>query len=253
MSRVWAGVKRALRGIRAVSGNPDVKNAYRFILLGLFVVTLLLTSAGLYGVLHYTAAVSDSPFWEKLGLWLLRIVGFVVVLLAAPLLSITLCNLLFPVFSEIPFFAGLRALAPDRSRQLESRPGLSLGAAIFNSVRRFIILLLITGFCFALGLIPFVGPVLAPPVQFLLSARTIGWEMLDPYFDRCGLDWAAQKRVVHAHAPEVLGLGMVCAPILAIPLIGPLFFGLLQAGTAGFVNETFTEGEADAPLILSES
>jgi uncharacterized protein involved in cysteine biosynthesis len=195
----------------------------------------------------------EGGFVKELGLWVLRVVGIVVVLFAAPLIAITLCNLLFPVFSERPFMAGLRALDRPRAEALEARPGLSLAETIINSIRRFVVFLFITAGCFLLGLVPIVGAFLAPPIQFFLTARTLGWEMLDPYFDRCGLNWAEQKRVVKAKAPEILGLGVVCAPLLAIPLVGPLFFGLLQAGTAAFVLETFDEDAAKVPLIPSET
>lgn len=236
-----------------MAGNRDVRKAYRVILLGLFSVTLLLTAGGGYAVWSFTDTPEQSALLARVGFWLLRIVGLVLVFFAAPLLAITICNLLFPVFSEIPFMAGLRALDRRRADALQLRPGLPLSATIFNSIRRFFLFLLITSGCFLLGLVPVVGPLLAAPVQFYLSARTLGWEMLDPYFDRCGLGWADQKQILKARAPEILGLGVVCAPLLAIPLVGPLFFGLLQAGTAGFVIETFDESEFEAPLIPSKT
>lgn len=241
--RVSWGAKSALRGIRKVSGNAGVKKAYSVVLLGLFFVTALLTLGGGYAVWTYTGSLEAGGFWATLGAWVLRIVGLLIVFLAAPLLSITLCNLLFPVFSEIPFLAGLDALAPERSRTLRAVSGLPLSSTIGNSLRRLVYLIAITLACFTLGLVPGVGPLLAPPLQFYLSARLIGWEMLDPYFDRKGMRWAEQKAAVKSHAPEVLGLGIVCVPLLSIPLVGPLFFGLLQAGTAGFVVDLFPEGK----------
>lgn len=246
--KVSWGAKSALRGIRQVSGNPGVKKAYGVILLGLFVVTAVLTVGGGYALFRYTETLATGGLWATLGVWALRIVGLLVLFLAAPLLSITLCNLLFPVFSEIPFLAGLDAVAPARSQILRKRSGLPLSSTMGNSLRRLARLIAIAFACFALGFIPVLGPLLAPVLSFYWTARLVGWEMLDPYFDREGMHWNKQKKAIKSHAAEVLGLGLVCAPLLSIPLVGPLFFGLLQAGTAGFVVDLFPEGSpADEP------
>jgi uncharacterized protein involved in cysteine biosynthesis len=156
------------------------------------------------------------------------------------------------VLQLLALTAMLRALSPERAQLLSDSSGLPLRLAIFHSLRRLVALLLVSLACFALGFIPFVGPIVAPVLQFLWTAQAIGWEMLDPYFDKRKLTWDQQKAEIRQHRAEVLGLGVVCAPLLAVPLIGPLFFGVLQAGTAGFVVKLFPESGENATLLSSD-
>src|SRR5690606_22737695 len=152
---------------------------------------------------------------------------------------------------EIPFFAGLRSMDSERAARLQARPGLGTPSAIVTSLRRFGAFLVVVVCCALLSLVPVIGPVLAFPVQIYFAARTVGWEMLDPYLDRLGIKYGSQKQVVRAFGPEILGLGLVYAPLLSIPLVGPLCFGLLQAGAAKFGVEVRPPGDAGEHLLAS--
>lgn len=241
-----------LSGIAHVHKDPDVRKAYRFILLALFTVTLCLNLGGSYAVWHYTRPPDDASVWVGWGLVVLRILGILATLLVAPIVAITACNLLFPVFSEIPFLAGMRSFDETRGTGLELRSGLGNAVAIANSLRRFAAFLAMTFGCFLVGWIPIVGPIVAPPLQFYFAAKTVGWEMMDPYFDRLGISWSDQKKIVKHFAPEFLGMGLIGAPLLALPLFGPLLFGLIQAGAARFVVDIFPESDDASDLIPEE-
>lgn len=240
-----------LAGMSHVSKSADVRKAYRFVLLSLFMVTLLVDALGIWAAWEYIRAAPDAAKWLTLAMSVLRVLAVLAVILLSPLFAITACNVLFPVFSEIPFLAGMRAFDLERGVRLGQRPGLSDTVAIVHSLRRFAKLLLASSGCFLLSFIPIVGTFAAPALHFYFAARAIGWEMMDPYFDKLGLPWDGQVKVVKAYAPELLGLGLVCVPLLAIPIIGPTFFGLLQAGAARFVIRIFPEGDAREDLLPS--
>jgi uncharacterized protein involved in cysteine biosynthesis len=250
--RLKNGASAGLQGIAHVYRDREVRRTYRFLLLGMFLLSLLTSAGAVYAVITLTAVNATEPRWFVLGAWVLRVFGIVVAFLVSPLISITVCNLLFPVFSEIPFFAGLRSLDVKRSAQLQARRGLGTTSAIVTSLRRFGSFLVIVVCCALLGFVPVVGALLALPVQVYFTAKTVGWEMLDPYLDRLGANYQEQKRVVRTYRPEILGLGLVYSPLLSLPLVGPLCFGLLQAGAAKFVVAIMPPGDLKEDLLASE-
>src|SRR5690606_13044219 len=96
------------------------------------------------------------------------------------------------------------------------------------------------GVTLALGLltlVPFVGPVLGPPLQLAYAARSLTWELLDPYFERAGHDYPRQRSILHARRATMVGFGLPWALVMAVPLVGPLLFGLAQAAVAVVVIE----------------
>lgn len=249
LRRMRRGAGSVLNGISSVYRDQNVRKTYRFILLGFFALSLVLNLSGGYLVWYFSEPANDAPMWMTWGLYVLRILGWLAVLLVSPLVAITTCNIFFPVFSEIPFFAGLRSFNAPRAATLQARTGLGTAAAIGTSLRRFSLFLAVSAGCFLLGLIPGVGPLVAPPLQFYFAVRTVSWEMMDPYFDRLGLAFGDQKAVLRKYSAEFIGMGLVCGPLLAIPLLGPLLFGLVQAGSAKFVIDVFPPGDSAEDLL----
>src|SRR5690606_14566140 len=98
MKRLRRGAAAMLSGIAHVHKDSEVRRAYRFILLALFGVTLSLNFGGSYAVWHYTRPSEDASLWVDWGMMLLRLLGILATLLVAPVIAITTCNLLFPVF-----------------------------------------------------------------------------------------------------------------------------------------------------------
>lgn len=250
-SRLGRGASSVIKGISSIYKDKEVRKTYRFLLLGLFALSLFAYALGGYAVWYFSQPASDASTWVVWGLRLLRLLGWIAVLFVSPLVSITACNLLFPVFSEIPFLSGMKSLDARRWQNIDALVGVGTAAAIFNSLRRFGLFVLISSMLFLLSLIPVVGPLVASPVQLYFTAKTVGWELLDPYFDRLRLSRAEQKTVVRQYSLEILGMGLVCAPLLAIPFVGPLLFGLVQAGAAQFVLDVFPEGDSKQDLLAS--
>lgn len=226
------------------AGHAEVRAAYRWLALILLAVTLTLDGIGLLLVFHLLPLDPEAHVSVAAGFWLLRALGTLAVLLLAPLLAIILCNLVAPVFSEIPFLAGMRAIRPRFAARLAAQSGLSLSTSIGLSLWRMGSLMGLSLLCLLLNFIPLLGTVLGAALQLYVSVRIVGWELLDPYLDKKGEGLKLQKATLRRHHPEILGMGAIAAPVLAIPLFGPLFFGLLQAAAANFVAECI---EAEVP------
>jgi CysZ protein len=234
---LFRGLFAAVHGAGKALGNRDVHRVYFQFTLILLVLSLLLTGLLGYGVWRLTEPESAGGYLARHGLdflavgglWLLRVVGLVISSLAAPLLAFLIVGLLIPVFSEALFLAGLRALDAPRAQALAEQPGLSIAASLWKTLRLLLHLVVFTIAAFAVSLVPVAGVVLGPAVQLWATGKILGWELLDPFFDKQRMAFAAQKAYVHRHTAAVAGFGLAWSFVLAVPLLGPLFFGLAQA------------------------
>ncbi|MCB9569797.1 MAG: EI24 domain-containing protein, partial [Myxococcales bacterium] len=200
---------------------------------------------------YFTGATAESGAWALAGLWILRIAGSLVALLAAPLLALILVNALFPFLGERAFLGAVRALDPARADALAAAEGMSVGAGIWASIRRLLHFLGLTILAFGLTLIPVLGAVLGPLFQLWSTSRALTWELLDPYFDKRALDYPGQRRYLAEHGAAIAGFGLPLTFVLGLPLIGALFFGLAQAAAALLVVEVLEpagEGPNNIPL-----
>ena len=118
-------------------------------------------------------------------------------------------------------------LGQTDSKQVCCVPMSLIGRYIFRQIM----------FAFALTLVPVVGALLGPAFQLWSTSRALTWELLDPYFDRRSFGYAEQRAYLKAHSGPIVGFGLPLSFILAVPLVGPLFFGLAQAGAALLVVE----------------
>ena len=97
-----------------------------------------------------------------------------------------------------------------------------------------------------LALVPVLGVLLGPLAQLWFGSRMLSWELLDPYFERRGLDHANQRATMRAHRATMFGFGAPWTLLLAIPILGPLGFGLAQAGAALLVAEVLEPRSREA-------
>lgn len=229
------GVRAALRGMGAALGNRDVRRVYLRFTLAMLAMTVLIGGGLIAGVWTLTAASAETGDLATVGLWLLRLAGMLISLLAAPVLALFAIDILFPLLSEMVFFAGMRGLAPRRAEMLEAMPGQPLMASARAAIALFVYFLLLTIAAFLIGLIPVVGPVLGPVAQLWFTAQILGWELTGPYFDKRQMGFRAQRAYVKTWRTAFSGFGLPCSLLLAVPLIGPLFFGLIQAAAPALV------------------
>ncbi len=231
------GAALALRGLRLALGNPEVRRVYLQLALVLLITSAVLVVALGYAIWTLIPVPGDMATWLQILIWTLRIGGTALAMMAAPLLALFIVNIVFPFLGERVFMAALRMVDPARAQELEAGKGVGLTTSITSSLRRLVYFVGITIFTFALTLVPVLGAVLGPAAQLWFTARMLSWELLDPYFERRGLAYADQQAMIRGHRMTMFGFGAPWTLLLALPIVGPLGFGLAQAGAALLVTE----------------
>ncbi len=233
---LFRGLGAALRGLSSTMSNPEVWSAYARLVAALLVTTVVLGGAMTYGWWKVTGMLPDDSWLSSLGI-VLFVVGAIIVALAAPLLALMVVNEAFPFFAEAVFFAGMRHIAPDRARALEAMSGLSMAASIKVAIAVLVKFLSLTILALLISLIPVVGTIAGPVFQLWITAKTLGWELLDPFFDKMEMRYGPQRDYVDQHSKAIVGFALPYSFVLAIPLIGPLFFGLAQAAAPVLIHD----------------
>ena len=233
------GFRAAFDGIKVSLRSNEVGHAYLRVAAVIFAMTLVIDTAAIWALFHFTVAPADAELWLVVLLWTARVVGSVGSLLIGPLLAIFTVNILFPVFNRDVFLAGLRAVDPQRADALAAKPGMPLRVAVGIAVWRLIRFVVISLGLLLLGLVPVIGSVIAAVLQTWLTARTVAWELMDPYFDCLDVRFAEQKQIVAKLQKPLIGFGLPVSLLFAIPIAGPLLFGLAQAAAGTFVAREF--------------
>lgn len=228
------GVRAAFAGMKVALSDAGVRAAYLRVMLGLLALTLVLDVLGVWGVVSLFDPAAFAG-WKSLAMLGLRVVGIVLVLVGGPILALLTMNVLFPVFSEPMFMAGLRAADPARAERVAAGPGMPIATSAGIALTRLLRYVGLTIVLLLIGLIPLVGGLVAAIGQALLTARTVSWELMDPYFDRLDIRGPEQREFVARHRDALLGFGLPLALLLAIPLLGPLLFGLVQGAAGTFL------------------
>jgi len=234
-NRFTAGLSAAWSGLHLSTRSVELRTTYVQLVAVLLLMASALDLLGIWAVLHFVPIEGDASWWATVALWIARVVGIVVVLLVAPLLSLAVVNVLFPFLGERVFIAGMRVVAPARAAELEALPGTPLVPSIVVAVARLMLFFALSGLAFLVSLVPVAGAVLGPLTQGFLSARGLAWELLDPYLDKLQLDFGQQRRFVATHRSALVGFGLPLMLLMAIPVVGPLLFGLAQAAAAKLV------------------
>ena len=251
-STAVGGAALALRGLRLAVRSPEVRRVYLHLALALVVTSIALMAALGFAIWVLLPAPGEAELWKQILLWTLRIGGTALALMAAPLLSLFIVNIVFPFLGERVFFAGLRLVDPGRAAELEAAGGVGFTTSVGSSLRRLVYFLGVTVLTFLLTLVPVLGAVLGPAAQLWFASRMLSWELLDPYFERRGLDYAGQKGVVTTHRAAMFGFGAPWTLLLALPIVGPLGFGLAQAAAALLVTDIIEQrGRAPTPPVAA--
>ncbi len=229
-----AGLGAARRGLTQAWTSPEVRKTYAQLVAALFFFATALDVAGIWAVWMWTRA-SDAPWWSVVALMFLRIAGIAIVLLVAPIIALLVVNVVLPFLGDRVFMAGMRQRAPARAQELEMAPGLPLAQVVVNALLRLATFLVIGFALVLLSFVPVIGSIAGPVLQTWRSAVTLGWELLDPYFDKLRLDRPAQRALLRYHQAAVLGFSLPFVFVMAIPFVGALVFGLAQAAIATLV------------------
>lgn len=237
MGKLLLGVWCAVRGLIAGITSPAVRKTYWSALLILLGAGWGMSALLLWAVFHFIAIPAAASAWTELGLWFLRVVLSLGALLVAAVLALPLAQLIAPRFCAAPFFAGFSRRSPLRSQTLMSGRGLSIKASLEALARRLPRFAGVAVLGFASSFVPVVGGPLAAALHWSNAAWMVCSELLDPYFEARGLDHKRQVELMARHRGECLGFGLVCAPLLALPFVGPFFFAWVQAAAADLVAD----------------
>ncbi|MFT7621573.1 MAG: CysZ protein [Myxococcota bacterium] len=204
-------LKAMLAGLSLSLSDPELRRKLRrgLVLNGLLFVVLI---AGI-----------QAGVWWAIGSWLgdgwlgilARVVAVIGVLLAAPVLYALSSSLFMPLVGQRIFEAGRRAAgAPDL-------PGVGLGRAQSMSieVRRLLRFVILSALLLLLNLIPGVGSAVYVVLQALLSAWTMGWDLMSYHYERHGLDYGAQRKANASARLGVLTLGGAALLLAMIPVL----------------------------------
>jgi len=241
-----AGLRAAGRGVRRVFETPEVGKTYFQLVAVLFVLAGTLTAGGFWTVLHFTPIDGTESWWLLAGMWIARVAGLLIAALVCPILALFTANTLFPVLGERVFLAGVRAVNPQRADELAAIEGLPLRVSVPQNLIRMALFIGLSLFAFAASLIPVAGVVLGPVLQAYFTSRALGWELLDPYFEKLGVRFDAQHEFVKQHRGPLVGFALPFSLAMGIPLVGPLLFGVAQAAAGTLVVEVL-EGASAPP------
>lgn len=223
--------------------SPEIGKTYLQLVAVLFVLAGALDVLGVWSVLRLTPIDGSESWWMLVGLWLLRIAGLLIVVLVAPLLALFITNTAFPMLGERVFLAGVRAIDPARAEQLAALRGLPLSVSVPQNLVRMALFIGLSLVAFLASLIPVVGAVLGPGLQVYFTARALGWELLDPYFEKLEVRFDAQRAFVEQHRKPLVGFALPFSLVMSIPLVGPLLFGVAQAAAGTLVLEVLEREE----------
>ncbi len=233
------GFRTALEGMKLALRNEDVGKAYLRVAAVIFVLTIIIDAAALWTLWRFTAPPDDAAVWLLVLLYTARVLGTLAGLLIGPLLAIFTVNIAFPVFNKEVFLAGLKVIDPQRAAALAAKPGMPLSSAVGIAVWRLVKFVGLTLALMLFGFVPIIGSIAAPILQAYLTARAVAWELMDPYFDCLDIRYAEQRQFVARHKQPLIGFGLPVSLLLAIPIVGPLLFGLAQVSAALFVAREF--------------
>ncbi len=231
------GLSAAFKGLTNALHDKQVREAYIRMVAVLFVVITWLSAMGVWGVLTLVPVDGDASWWVIAGYWALRAAGIVAVLFISPVVALTAVNLVFPLLAERVFYSALATINPERAAELLARPGLTVTEGLADALHRLALFFGMSVLAFLLSLIPVVGSICGPVLQAYLTSRSIGWEMLDPYFDKLGWRFDDQRRFVAEYRGALVGFGLPIALLMMVPILGPMIFGLAQASAAMLVGD----------------
>ncbi|MGB0589435.1 MAG: EI24 domain-containing protein [Myxococcota bacterium] len=179
------------------------------------------------------AEVADPTWYESAwyaargGLrWVLWFVLGLGVLLYAPVLFVLLASVVLPPFHG-PVFAAARTHSGGPS--VEATP-VSMGSSLLYDLKRLVRFVGLSLLLLPLNLLPVIGSVAYLVAQFLLSARTLGWDLLSHHFELHGMGLEAQEEWVGKRRALVFGLGAGATLLAMLPLVQIVFITTNVAG-----------------------
>ncbi|CAF2328564.1 unnamed protein product [Rotaria sp. Silwood2] len=213
-------------------------------------IILILAIIGIWGmnIITYRLFQKFSSRWTHIGIWILRIVLYIVVMCLSLIIALIIAQ---PLSSP-----ALESLVRAQERYLKypNRPEESFWSSVWRSIRIAIISLLISFFIFIiLTLIELFFPpavIITTPLKFLATGFIIAYDIID-YPLSLHLFGVRERTPWFRHYLwTTLGFGLALEVIFLIP---GAFLLLLPAGVCGATRIVVAAERAsiDEPLLLS--
>lgn len=238
---LYAGVRAAVAGLGLSVRRGPVRSLYAKLVGVVTLVTLLFQAAGIWAVIELWSPAAEQSWLGNIGAVIADIVGILLVLISAPLLAVLLVSIALPVLAESVFLAALESKRPDLADELRGGKGLGIARTVESTLRRILRLALGTALSFAVSLIPVAGVIIGPLTALWVTSRALTWELLDPWFDLQRINFDQQRDFIKKHNRLCLGFGGPYSLLLAVPIIGPMTFGIAQSGAGLLVADALAE------------
>ena len=261
MTDILHGLRISLQGLAKAWKSPKTRHAYLrlvFVVFGVAVVLDIIGGTLLWGLIEgwfsevSIDALADTPekdsalaklkdAWSGTGgavvAWTIKILFFLALMVIAPVIAFFLVNIFFPLFNDAIYMGALSEIDPELHAELAKSGGRGFFKNMRLTIGRMFLYLGASLLILLIGAIPVIGTLLAVPLQFCLTAHSLSWELLDPYFDRKLFAWPEQTQYLRGHRNMRLGFATPAALLMGIPLLGIAFFGLAQASVAGLTAQ----------------
>ncbi|CAF0736924.1 unnamed protein product [Rotaria sp. Silwood1] len=214
-------------------------------------IILILAIIGIWGmnIITYRLFQKDTPRWIHIGIWLLRIVLYIVVICLSLIIAlITAQPLSAPALESL-------VRAQERNLKYPNRPEESFWSSVWRSIRIAIISLFISFFIFILltTIEIFFPPavIITTPLKFLTTGFIIAYDIID-YPLSLHLFGVRERTPWFRHYLwATLGFGLALQVLFLIP---GAFFLLLPAGVCGATRIVVAAERAsiDEPSLLHD-
>ena len=222
-------VSSLLAGVRLCLSDPQMRDRIGRALLINAVVFAALFAALVVGAFRITTIFVEGSMVAAAVGWAIRALIIVGYVLLAPAVFNVLAGLILPMI-EGPLFllARERAGGPPVPEQTGGLAATVTEASA--SVRRLMSLGLVTALVLPLNLFPGVGTLLYLVAQGLVSAHTLGWDLLAYHFELHQLDFDERVDFLRKNRLLVLTLGATATALCFVPFAQLLFASTNVAG-----------------------
>lgn len=240
MGQVLTGAGLLLRGLKMVVSRPKLfalGMVPPLVTSVLLVVVLVVLGLNLDTIVGAFTGFADQ--WGTLGT-VVRAVIAVVLFLAVLLLMVLTFTTLTLALGD-PIYQRISQRVDAELGALPAAPSEPTGVMVARTIKQTVatigLSLLAAIGCFAVGLVPAVGTVLAAIVSAITGGRLMVREITGPAFERRGLfQTAARRPILQQHRALTMGFGIPVFWLLSIPGVAILVFPAAVAGATMLVR-----------------
>lgn len=226
-----------------------------------FIIGIVIYAGSIWAGWHLMSAWLTEAFFDENTAWkavgyLLAILFWILILLAAALLFIPISSLIANPFNDLlsekteRIYRGVEVNAPFTLASLLR----SLRTGLSGEIRRFITVSLMLVGALALNLIPVIGQILYTAASSLITINFLSLEYTSFSMDRRLYQWDQKKQFLRDHRARAWGFGAMGMLILMVPVINAFFIPVSAvAGTLLFCDTELEEAATTAPPPISKT